>query len=183
MLCGGGERPSLDQALQIRQLRPAARIAILTRHNLPDQMLRARRLRLNGFILKKDPHEELFYALRTILGGGFYTPPSMSTMLRDQVEDQDPMSTLTQREKSVLTLYAQGRSIKEIAVELDVSVKTAETHRNNLGRKLGHPNRSQITAFALKHNLVSSDQLMPAQPSSNQPGLLRQPASFGYRLR
>jgi two-component system nitrate/nitrite response regulator NarL len=150
--------PGLDSfsaALQIRQLHTNVKIAFLTTHALPDQLVRARRLRLNGFILKKDDSEELFYALRTILGGGFYAPPSMSTFLRDQNGDQDPMSGLTQREKSVLTLYAQGKSIKEIAVELDVSVKTAETHRNNLGRKLGHPNRSQITAFALKHNLGS----------------------------
>ena len=52
-----------------------------------------------------------------------------------------------------------GLTIKEIATELCVSVKTAETHRNNFGRKLGHPNRSQLTAFALEHNLVQTGQL------------------------
>ena len=147
--------PGLDSfsaAVEIRRLQPAARIAILTSHALPDQLLRTRRLRLNGFILKRDASEELFYAIRTILTGGFYSPPSMSTLLRDQVDHQDPLAGLTQREKSILTLYAQGLSLKEIADELNISVKTAETHRNNLGRKLGHPNRSQITAFALKHH-------------------------------
>jgi DNA-binding NarL/FixJ family response regulator len=109
--------PGLDSfsaALEIRQLRPHAKIAILTRHALPDQMLRARRLHLNGFILKRDDSEELFYAIKTILGGGFYAPPSMSNLLRDQVEITDALSMLTQREKSVLALYAQGPASRRI---------------------------------------------------------------------
>lgn len=114
-------------------MHPTARIAMLTRNKVPDLLLMVRRLRLNGFILKTDTTDELFYAIRTILNGGFYTPPSMSTMLRDQAPGEDPLGVLTQREKSVLTLYAQGWSIKEIATELNVSVKTAETHRNNRG--------------------------------------------------
>ena len=151
---------SFSTALEIRQLRPEAKIAIFTRHALADQLLRARRLRLNGFILKKDGSEELFYAIKTMLAGGFYSPPSLSNVLRDQTEISDPLGRLTQREKSVLALYAQGLSLKEIASELNVSVKTAETHRNNFGRKLGYMNRSQLTAFALQHHLVASHQLV-----------------------
>lgn len=110
-------------------------------------MLRARRLKLNGFILKQDGTEELFYAIKTIMAGGFYSPPSMSNVLRDTVEITDPLEKLTQREKSVLTLYAQGLCLKEIATELNISVKTAETHRNNFGRKLGYLNRSQLALW------------------------------------
>lgn len=65
--------PGLDTfsaAVAIRRLRPQARIAIFTHHMLPDQLLRARRLRLNGFILKRDGTEELFYAIKTILAEG-----------------------------------------------------------------------------------------------------------------
>ncbi len=141
--------PGLDSfsaALDIRALRPHTKIALLTNHALPDQLQRARRLRLNGYILKKDGSEELFYAIKTILGGGFYAPPALSNELRDQTEMGDPLGWLTQREKSVLALYAQGLSIKEIAGALNVSVKTAETRRNNFGRNLGHMNRSQLTA-------------------------------------
>lgn len=128
---------SFSAALEIRRQHPAVKIAMLTRHCHSDHLLTARRIRLNGFILKTDTSDELFYAIRTIMAGGFYAPPSMSTILRDQAPNQDPLEMLTQREKSVLTLYAQGLSIKEIASELNISVKTAETHRNNLGRKLG----------------------------------------------
>jgi DNA-binding NarL/FixJ family response regulator len=109
--------PGLDSfsaALEIRTIRPHAKIAILTRHALPDQMLRARRLHLNGYILTRDDSEELFYAIKTIMAGGFYTPPSMSNVLRDQVEISDPLSMLTQREKTVLALYAQGPASRRI---------------------------------------------------------------------
>ncbi|HEV2133495.1 MAG TPA: hypothetical protein VGR47_04475 [Terracidiphilus sp.] len=102
--------PGLDSfsaALEIRRLRPEAKIAIFTRHPLADQLLRARRLRLNGFILKMDPSEELFYAIWTMLAGGFCAPPTMSNLLRDETKLSDPLSMLTQREKSVLTLYAR----------------------------------------------------------------------------
>ena len=68
----------------------------------------------------------------------------MSLFLRDHPDHASALDHLTQRERSVLAPYAQGYTIKEIAGELNVSVKTAETHRS----KLGHPNRSQITALS-----------------------------------
>jgi len=124
------------------QIRPQTKIAILTRHNHVELFRRARRQRLNGFILKQDSYEELNYAIRTVLRGGFYTPPSMSSELLVQTEAVDPIDSLTPREKSELVLYAQGYTMKEIANELHISVKTAETHRNNLGRKLACWTRS-----------------------------------------
>jgi len=107
-----------------------------------------REFRLAGLILKQDGVEEFHYALRTILNGGFYVPPSMSNLLLDPEQWLDPVQRLTERERAVVGLYAQGRTLPEIAGLLGISVKTAETHRSNLGRKLGHPNRSQLTAFA-----------------------------------
>jgi two-component system, NarL family, nitrate/nitrite response regulator NarL len=100
---------------------------------------------MNDLISKKDSAEELSYAIRRILSGGFYVPTSMSVFLRDHQVEDSLLERLTQRERSVLSLYAQGYSIKKIADELNVSVKTAETHRNNLGRKMGHPNRRPWT--------------------------------------
>ena len=58
-----------------------------------------------------------------------------------------------------LSLIAQGMTMKEAAGHMSISPKTAETHRNNLGRKLGHPNRAQLFAFALKHRLIDSKAL------------------------
>jgi DNA-binding CsgD family transcriptional regulator len=78
----------------------------------------------------------------------------MSTEIMTVGEQADPIAMLTPREKSELILCAQGYTMKEVANTLNISVKTAETHRNNIGRKLGHPNRSQLTAFALSHHLI-----------------------------
>ena len=130
--------PGLDTfaaAADIRQLRPAAKIAILTCHGEPALLNRARRARLNGFILKKDGFEELNYAIRTILKGGFYTPPSMSSVLVEPAMEMDPLECLTEREKSVFVLKAQSYQTKDIANALNISVKTAETHLNNIRRK------------------------------------------------
>src|SRR5947209_15905591 len=69
--------------------------------------------------------------------GGFYAPPSMSGSLVNATTDPDPIGCLTEREKSTFALYAQGCVVKEIAGVLNISVKTAETHLNNIRRKLG----------------------------------------------
>lgn len=111
--------PGLDSfsaALDMRRSNPVAKIALLTRDKIPEHLFRAREHRLNGLIVKRDTPEELFYAIRTILNGGFYTSPSMSTILRDHTPGQDPLDALTQREKSVLTLYAPVRDNLRVAI-------------------------------------------------------------------
>jgi two-component system NarL family response regulator len=141
--------PGLDTfsaAADIRRLRPQAKIALLTRHTDPETLARVRKHHLHGLIYKSDKTEELHYAIRRILGGGFYTPPSSG-----EPTDLTPLanaaglSSLTDREMTVLTLYARGYVIKDIANELHVSVKTAETHLNNLRRKLGIPTALSIS--------------------------------------
>ena len=112
----------------MRQIRPGAKIGILTRHNEPALLTRARRSRLNGFVLKQDGFEELSYAIRTMLKGGFYTPPSMSATLVEPTMETDPVEALTVRERSVFSLYAQGYGNRAIADALHISVKTSETH-------------------------------------------------------
>jgi DNA-binding NarL/FixJ family response regulator len=129
--------PGLDTfsaAEDIRSLRPGAKIGVLTRHNELALLARARRARLNGFVLKTDGFEELNYAIRTMLKGGFYTPPSMSSTLVDPTVSADPVENLTAREKSVFSLYAQGYGNQAIANTLHISVKTSETHLGSLAR-------------------------------------------------
>jgi len=163
-------------------IRPHAKIAILTRHNHPHLFARARRARLNGFVLKQDSFEELNYAIRTMLRGGFYMPPSMSGAMVEPSMESDPIECLTPRERSAFALYAQGYVVKDIASCLHVSVKTAETHLNNLRRKLGHPNRAQVTAFALSHHLV--DAFPRVAPNLwVRPSLWLGPASGSYSLQ
>jgi DNA-binding NarL/FixJ family response regulator len=134
--------PGLDTfsaAADIKRLRPHVKIGLLTCHTDAQTLARVRKHHLHGLIYKCDPPEELHYAIKRMLGGGFYVPPSAAPPSLDTPVNENVLEALTERETSVLTLYAQGLSIKEIANELHISVKTAETHRNNFGRKLGIP--------------------------------------------
>ena len=160
--------PGMDgyaTAAGVRQARPAARIAILTHHNDPSLLARARRERLNGFILKRDGFEELSYAIRTILKGGFYLPPSLSSAVIEPALEPDPVESLTSRERSVFSLYAQGYGNQAIAEALHISAKTAETHVNNLRRKLG-----QRTAWARPADPASGREPPGRGLNRNRPG-------------
>jgi DNA-binding NarL/FixJ family response regulator len=155
---------SLLAVKEIREIRPDVKIAILTGRTDEDLLLRARKLGVNAYILKGDRPDELRYAIRTILDGGYYLPPSMSAAaLGSRGQNLQVISkydSLTHKEKSVLVLMAQGLQMKEVASRMSISVKTAETHRVNMGRKLGNPNRSQLVALAIKFNLTDATQIL-----------------------
>jgi DNA-binding NarL/FixJ family response regulator len=119
---------------EIRKLCPSTRFIILTGRAHRPLALRARQHRINAFVLKGDSPEELDYAVRTALSGSYFVSP----VLREEIyfgtqPMETPMDQLTPREKAVFCLYAQGLCMKEIANQLGMSVKTAETHRNNFG--------------------------------------------------
>jgi DNA-binding NarL/FixJ family response regulator len=157
--------PGLDTfsaATDIKRLRPHAKIGLLTRHTDPVTLSRFRRHQLHGLIYKCDPTEELHYAIKRMLGGGFYVPPSATPAGLTPQSNDNGLDSLTERETSVLTLYAQGLSIKDIANELHISVKTAETHRNNFGRKLGNMNRCSL--FLQTPAPVARSGLWPGAP-------------------
>jgi len=155
--------PGLDTfeaATQIRKMAPHTKVVIMTGRSEVDLVARARSLKIHGYILKGDSLEESQYAINTILRGGVYIPPSLSQQLYDPERDgQSALDRLTPKECAMLSLIAQGMTMKEAAGHMSISPKTAETHRNNLGRKLGHPNRAQLFAFALKHRLIDSKAL------------------------
>lgn len=155
---------SFTAAAKIRQMAPHTKVVILTGRAEVDLLLRARELKLHGFVLKGGgvggAVNELTYAIKTVLSGGIYIAPSLSEHLLDPARTQNSLiNMLTPKERTVLTLLAQGLTMKMAATRMDISVKTAETHRNNLGRKLGHPNRAQMFAFAMRHRLVD-DQVL-----------------------
>jgi DNA-binding NarL/FixJ family response regulator len=122
----------------------------------------ARRIRdakLDGIVLASDPTEAFCYALQVVMSGHVSIPPVIADKFFQSEKEDSSLANLTPREITTLTLKAQGMSMKEIAHTMGVSVKTAETHRNNLGRKLGHPSSAQLIAFSLMHGLVSGEQL------------------------
>ncbi len=99
-------------------------------------------------------------AIRAVHSGSTYLDPRVSDVLVEDVRRRatgmpaDPYDTLTEREREVLVLLAQGRTYQEVAETLFISVKTVDFHRANLMRKLGLSNRAELTRFAVQRGLI-----------------------------
>lgn len=113
-----------------------------------------------GYVLKDCAVEEIEDAIRTVTGGSTYLSPSVTDVLVDDYRDQiasggDPKSKLTDREKEVLQLLAEGNTTKQIALRLHVSVKTIETHRQNIMEKLNLSGLPALTKYAIREGYTT----------------------------
>jgi DNA-binding NarL/FixJ family response regulator len=150
----------LEAVPLIRRDVPDARILILTQYEHPDYVRRFLRLGVSGYVLKKAAGAELISAIRAAYRGGLVLDPAIAReVLKDHESGtaetaEDPYDTLTDRERQVLKLVAEGRSNKEIATLLDISVKTAMTHREHVMQKLDLHNRTDVTRFALRRGII-----------------------------
>jgi DNA-binding NarL/FixJ family response regulator len=148
--------------LLIREV-PGARILILTQYEQPEYVRQFLQLGVGGYVLKKAAGTELLSAIRAVHRGGLVVDPAVAgDVLRDPaarhpVETDDPYEALTERERQVLKLVAEGRSNKDVAAYLDISVKTAMTHRENAMKKLGLHNRTDLMRFALRRGIIAGD--------------------------
>ena len=147
----------LETAQELRKLSPRTRSIVLSRHDGVDYVLAAMRAGIKGYVLKSQSVVELLQALNDVSTGGFYLSPGVSGVVVDAVRskstvpDEDP---LTGRERQVLKLIAEGYSTKECATILGVSVKTADSHRTRLMRKLGIHGTAGLVRYAVRHHLA-----------------------------
>lgn len=115
----------------------------------------------SGYLLKDCAFEELAQAVETVLGGQIYLSPKITgVVVEDYVQmttqiETSPLSLLTSREREVLQLFAEGKNTKEIAALLYVSVKTVETHRQRIMKKLNIHNIPDLVKFAIREGLTS----------------------------
>ncbi|HTS04066.1 MAG TPA: response regulator transcription factor [Candidatus Eisenbacteria bacterium] len=155
----------LEAARQISAALPDVGILILTMHDTDNMVREVLRAGARGFLLKSDAGRDLVAAVEAVqLQRTFFTP-RVSQMVLDGFLDRggklsqtasddfagDP---LTSREREVIQLLAEGRTSKEVAVTLNLSVKTAETHRTNLMRKLGLHSVADLTRYAVRNGIV-----------------------------
>ena len=131
---------------------PDTRILILTMHDSPEYISTALSHGAKGYILKDVPTEEIKQAIDTVMRSETY----LCTGARGSLEpkDGDTREALTGREQTILLELAQGRSNKEVARALDISVRTVETHRKNIKRKLGISSTAGLTRYALEHGVL-----------------------------
>jgi DNA-binding NarL/FixJ family response regulator len=156
--------PGMDGLAATREIiaaHPNTRVLILTQHENREYVLPALKAGAAGYVLKRAPDDSLIQAIRAIHAGQTYTDPRISDVLVDDMRRQasgappDPFDTLTEREREVLVLLAQGKTYQQVAETLFISVKTVDFHRTNLMRKLGLSNRAELTRFAMQRGLIN----------------------------
>jgi two-component system response regulator NreC len=120
----------------------------------------------NGYVLKDSPADQLITAIREVYRGGSYLSPRLLTKLVDGFRAghgmpmQPRFGTLTKREREILKLLAEGKSVKEIASEFDLSVKTVEAHKFNLMRKLDIHNKAQLVQYAIQKKIIRLPEMI-----------------------
>jgi two-component system NarL family response regulator len=131
---------------------PDMRILILSMHDSPEYISTALNHGARGYILKDVPTEEIRNAIDTVMRGEtFLCDGASAAMTPTTADGREP---LTNREQAVLLQLAQGKSNKQVAADLDISVRTVETHRKNIKRKLGISSTAGLTRYALEHGVL-----------------------------
>lgn len=153
------EKNGLVVTETIRKEIPAIRVLILSMHTNTDYVLRIVQSGASGYVLKGGSTEDLLRAIETVHGGeAFFSPEVARTALNQFVlgsSSGGTLSSLTAREREVLIQIAEGLSNKEIAGQLGVGVRTVETHRERIMKKLNIHSVAGLTKFALAQGLIS----------------------------
>ncbi|MGB3554905.1 MAG: response regulator transcription factor [Jannaschia sp.] len=142
----------------LRERHPKVAVLILSMHDAPEYVATALRHGAAGYCLKDQPTEEIRRAIDVVHSGGRYLCPGAENALEPAADGTEP---LTSREQTILLLLAQGRSNKAVAHDLDISVRTVETHRKNLKRKLGISSTAGLTRYAMEHGVLQGTGLLP----------------------
>jgi DNA-binding NarL/FixJ family response regulator len=154
----------MEAIREIRRVSPETKILVLTVHRAEEYILATFRAGADGYLLKDSTHAELLMAVKKVLSGKHYISPEISESVIDgylegkkTLKPRTSWETLTQREREILKLIAEGYKNKEIAEDLCISVKTVEKHRANLMEKLDLHSIQALTAFAIEKGIVSRE--------------------------
>lgn len=154
----------LEAMLEIRQLKPETRVLVLTQYDNTEYIYRFLKSGAAGYVLKKAAGNDLVAAIRAVYQGKSFVDPSIADKVikgflerPDVKEDEIVYESLSDREKQVLKLIAEGYTAQQIADILHLSIKTIMTHRTNLMDKLGFHNRAELIKYAIRKGLVRVD--------------------------
>lgn len=151
----------LEVGRQVRQQSPETRVLILSMHANEAYVLEALRNGAAGYLLKESSATDLVFAVREVMAGRHYLSPPLSEhvigayMKKAKDSNLDSHEMLTNREREVLQLAAEGCNNAEIGCRLFISPRTAEIHRSNMMHKLGLRNQSDLIRYALKRGMLS----------------------------
>jgi DNA-binding NarL/FixJ family response regulator len=154
----------LDAISEIKKRFKETKILVLTVHKTEEYILATLKAGADGYVLKDSTQTELMMAVKNVLGGKHYISPGISEKViegylegRRTLKTKSSWETLTQREREILKLIAEGYKSKEIADYLCISPKTVEKHRANLMEKLDLHNVQALTVFAIEKGLVTQE--------------------------
>ncbi len=149
----------LEALAELKKDNPDVRIVILTMHHDVAYARRAMESGASGFVLKHAAPAELVTAIRSALDGKTYLTPTLAGEVLQEIRQNpestnDPVASLTARQREVLQLFAEGHSAKEIAAALSISVRTVEFHKYQMMEVLGLHHSTELTHFAIKHGVL-----------------------------
>jgi DNA-binding NarL/FixJ family response regulator len=153
----------IDAAHQLKTILPSAKLIFLTMHSDPDYVTEAFRAGAAGYLLKRAAASELLTAIREVLKGNHYVSPLVTRnaleLLMNASKPGGKLSDqLSPRKREVLQLIAEGRSRKEIATILSISVKTVEFHKAAITRELDLRTTADFTRYAIEHGMITSER-------------------------
>jgi two-component system response regulator NreC len=152
----------LEATRQIKKLFPQVKVLVLTVHSSEEYIFQILRAGASGYVVKQAAVSELVQAIRSVYQGNSFLSPSISRQAieaygRRAKAMEDKYDRLTDREREVLQLIAEGHTNHEIAQLLHVTVKTVEAHRAHLTEKLNLRSTAELTKYALRKGMISPD--------------------------
>jgi two-component system response regulator NreC len=155
------EMNGIEATRQVKRALDSTRVLILTMHENEEYLFQVLRAGASGYILKEAASTELISAIRIVWAGRFYMSPSaQSMMVGDYLqrvrsgEERDSYSALTEREREILKLVAEGHTNNQIAERLFISPKTVDTHRTHIMDKLNLHSRAELVKYAMRRGLL-----------------------------
>jgi DNA-binding NarL/FixJ family response regulator len=155
------ELNGIDATLQIKRSHPAVQIVVYTMHAGGEYVISLFRSGIAGYILKNEPLTDLVLALKAVKRGGTYFTAAAQQIILSRLNElekdstcKDEFQTLSLREREVMQLLAEGKTVKEIADQLCISPKTVETHKYNLMQKLNITRVTDLVKIAIRQKLI-----------------------------
>jgi DNA-binding NarL/FixJ family response regulator len=148
----------IDAARELSRSFPKTKSILLTQHDEDQYISEALEAGVKGYVLKSQVASDLVQAIRQVSSGQAYLSPGLSRAVMDafRSKSKKPRDPLTARERQVLQLIAEGKSTKDIASLLGISVKTAESHRTRLMRKLDIHETASLVRYAVRRGIVQA---------------------------
>lgn len=155
------ELNGIEAARQVLKLCPKTKVLVFTVHDAEQVVVEIFRTGAHGYVLKSDAGNQLLAAIECVLGGRHYFSTQVSEVIFDSIRGKqlphvphDSEEKPTTREREIIQLLAEGHSNKEVATKLGISVKTVETHRASIMRKLGLHSIGELVRYAIRNHII-----------------------------